>query len=574
MPINKSQGSDFQNDGLTTPSRIQKRLFVPSSSNSKRSLFQDEKEIKKDVNNISDTESDLGPMSPLALTDQSSCDSSPGRQFISPLATPEKSPIIPISSWDRLIPGISRNSCETLSPFSSLKKVTKSARFSPRRMISFSPKSKSSQLSHISQAASTLRSPNSKHKGTLPDEIAPETPGNESDFDDQQSYVAETPQKEEYSENKLITPLGSVCKSIPIPRIHRRKSVSALEFGECTSPEIKKCCLKRHLDDSSSISNKKYKKTDEFLCVPRARAALFQENDKITSEKEKKFSFNPKSFYGSNDKSEKSSGLGWREPQLDIKKRRSLPAYTSTHKRSIKKHKKGEINCGVGHGIKKPKPKRHSIHSTMLKVEKKTQNVNKNRESKENLNPQTTTINDSESGNLFSKESEPNKKFFKFKTGHNATITVHDKIKLKVAGSQKDVGHINKKAKLDFDAADLSVDEPAVEASLKQNSVNDILKILENDWADDDSMETMDTTQSVSTVLSPKKCNLMLKDLTMSPASELSCMASSMNIQDISTSFQGDPSNSSSSSSKKTEFDTQKFYPLFSKGYSSDIADT
>lgn len=128
--------TDYLPDNLTTPSnRIHsKKLSIAPGSSSKRSLFRDEIILsKKNINSdypTSDVESDLGPMSPLALTDQSSCDSSPGNHFVSPFASPENSP----SKWDRLRLGC-RNQSPSVSPFRALRKITKAARSSPRKNL-------------------------------------------------------------------------------------------------------------------------------------------------------------------------------------------------------------------------------------------------------------------------------------------------------------------------------------------------------------------------------------------------------------------------------------------------------
>ncbi|XP_058804204.1 N-acetyltransferase ESCO2-like isoform X2 [Phymastichus coffea] len=558
----------MHNECLTTPSRAQKRLFVPSSNSSKRSLFNEKKEVRNITENISDAESDLGPMSPLALTDHSSCDSSPGRQFISPLATPEKSPTIPLSNWDCMIPtSTNSTSKERLSPFSFLKRVTKSARSSPRRILLLSPKSKSSHSSQDIQAKSTITSSNSTNT-IMSEEIVPETPGKESDFDDQLSYVAETPQKEDHIESNQITPLGSVYKNIPIPRIHRRKSLSSLEPNKCISPETKKLNFMRHLEDSLILTTAKVKKTEELPLIPRARAALFQENKNI-SKQDKEFTLNTKSFYGSNDKSNKSITVGWKDSQIDLKRKKSLSSHHFTQKKSIKRHRKGEINCGVHHGIRKPKLKRQSIQTDLLDTQKQIDNSNfsNNKNNvKENWNPKIRNQNDTNEKKCLDDKS--NKKFFKSKFENKSNIATNNIMKSRSFMNQEEVEHINKKLRLDgpkFDASDLLIEEPSMQESLEPDKVDNILKILEDDWADDDEYDTT-ATEFITKKASPNNSNIRLKDLTMSPGSELSNMASTMNIDDISY-----PLNITSTSSN--EISVQKYYPLFSKGYSSSFND-
>ena len=130
------RGSGSTCSNFITPCKIMlSRLSnVPLSSSSKRSLFQEDKKLNKNMETTSDVDSDLGPMSPLALTDPSSCESSPGRHFVSPFATPEKSPKVKNSRWSQL--SFTANQTPTaISPFSALKRITRAARSTPRKNL-------------------------------------------------------------------------------------------------------------------------------------------------------------------------------------------------------------------------------------------------------------------------------------------------------------------------------------------------------------------------------------------------------------------------------------------------------
>jgi hypothetical protein len=541
----KDYESKVQHNFFTTPCQIPKNVIIPSSS-SKRSLFQEEKERQ----NISDTESDIGPISPLALTDHSSCDSSPGKQFISSHTT-DKLSMVSVSNYNHLKEtSIKNNNNELIASSNYLKRFIKS-------INKLSPESKLYYLNKEGIVKTKINLDLSD--GTiLQNDIVPETPNKEFEINDKKLY-SETPQKEKKLEYKLTTPLGSVSKSISIPKIYKRKCLVSSECDIRMSPEIKKCMLKRHSENSVFVSNIMYQKTDESPLVPKARAALFQEH-KVKNQKEKELTLNSKSFYGSNEKSLMSVGLEWREPQSDLKKRRSLSSYNILQKRSLKKHKNGEINCGVRHGIKRSKPKRQFVLSNKSKVERQNDNFkNQNNLYKENLNPQNKII------------QNHHKRIFKYKHD-KAVVTVIDNVKLKVALDETKTKYNNKNTKFNkhlFDASDLS--ETIVEPLLEENKVVNILKILENDWTDDN--DTMETTQAVCfriNNLSPKLSNVGLKDMTTSPASELSNMASIMNIEDISI-CTDDCTEIDAGNFKLNEISNSKFYPLFSKSYTSNI---
>ncbi|EFN83480.1 N-acetyltransferase ESCO2 [Harpegnathos saltator] len=577
---------------LYTPRRAQKCLFASDGNSCKKNLSRD-LSYNKDIEATSGEDSDLGPMSPLALTDRSpnSCGSSPGREFVSPLATPEKSPSLPMASWDRLI-SYRRNTEDYTSLFNSLKKLSREARYSPRCNTitnqSF-PRSMSPSPVKETSASSTPSTPKCSEVDAMADEIIPETPQRSCATDIQNQSITETPRKSGTpSPHRLITPLGSITKSALLPKLHRRKSLGTFEANENFSPEQKEKTLKRHARDQLLMTPAKLFKADDSS-APRARAALFQE--KKTEAPVNNISLSTKMFYSSGKKSERPFVVNSLKNN-DVKRRRSLPIQSSSSSRcSLKKQRFGMINAGVFHGIKKPKTK---VNLKVLKKEGQqvTQSPAESNENKENKNPLVEQALPMEANATTERTSSPeideSRRFFKtIKPSQTATVTVNKRIKLKIADgkillNQKhgfySTNACNKqraKAKdVSCDATDLTVDEPSVETTLEGNKVANILKILEDDWANDD-YDTMETlTVNTNTVSSPT--TTLAQDAIMSPASELSNMTSTMNIRDVTslTSFGSlSLSNTNNNPAKVDQESEEKYYPLFTKRYAAPSAD-
>ncbi|KYN22512.1 N-acetyltransferase ESCO1 [Trachymyrmex cornetzi] len=582
---------------LCTPRRAQKCLFAPSSDKSvKKSVSQDSEHIRDDKS--SEDESDLGPMSPLALTDRSpsiSDQSSPGREFVSPLATPEKSIDFNTSmSWDRL----RFNTEERMSPFRSLKKVTKEARNSPRCKMFSASRFQRSLPSSPRQLMGQLTPQRLKTNMEQMNRIVPETPQRSFATEIQNQSITETPRKGRTPESKQTTPLSSVSKTVPLPKLHRRKSFSTIETSVGFSPEQKENTLKRRAREQSGAKPTKLFKGDDGF-VPRARASLFQER-KHEYGSLKDFSLSTKTFYSGNVKSERPFSS---YKSSDVKRRRSLPSQNSSRHLLTKKRRFGKINAGVGHGIKKPKPK---VNTEALKNEGQhiTQSLTASSKS-----PPVEETQPMEANMIAERAPSPmideNKRFFKtnrtIRSNQVATVTVNDKIKLKVADgkieleeNQKRVPFTNahkqklKTVNVSLDATDLTVDEPEVETTLHQDKVNDLLRILEDDWANDE-YDTMISLTHIANAFSPLQSTTMLsKDTIMSPATELSNMTSTMNITDAASlnnfgnlSLENANNNNNSNNSnnnnnnneketeKEIEKDTEKrYFPLFTKGYS------
>lgn len=568
---------------LCTPRRAQKCLFAPFDDKSSKSSVSQGSGRNRDEKVSSGDESDLGPMSPLALTDRSpsiSDLSSSGREFISPFATPEK-PIIHNTSWDRL----RFNTEERMSPFRSLRKVTRAARYSPRCKL-FTENSPRSLPSTPNKLTDPLTPQRSKRNVEQTDEIVPETPQRSFATEIQNQSITETPRKSRTPENRQITPLSCISKTVPLPKLHRRKSFSAIETSEGFSPEQKENTLKRHARDQSATKPTKLAKLfkADDSSAPKARASLFQEKrNECCSLKD--FSLSTKTFYSSNMKFERPFG-NFRSS--DVKRRRSLPSQSNGRHSLVKKRKFGRINAGVGHGIKKPKPK---VNTEALKKEGQHVTQSSTASSKsppvEEVQSMEANVERSPSPVI-----DENKRFFKtnktIRLNHSATITVNNKIKLKVTDGKivlkdnpKRVPSTNphkqkpKAMDISLDATDLTVDEPEVEATLQHNKVADLLKILEDDWANDD-YDTMGPLTHIENAFSPLKSATSLpKDTIMSPATELSNMTSTMNIKDVAPlknfgNLSLDNTNNNNDTEKEIgEKNTEKrYFPLFSKGYS------
>ncbi|XP_011699284.1 PREDICTED: N-acetyltransferase ESCO2 [Wasmannia auropunctata] len=581
---------------LCTPRRAQKCLFASSDDKSvKRGVAQDPERVR-DNDKTSGDESDLGPMSPLALTDRSpsisdSDVSSSGREFVSPFATPEKTPTTRshATSWDRL-----RFSAEErMLPFRSLRKVTRAARYSPRckHTGGYSPRSLSSTPEKLLMVGplTPQRVSKTTDADQMTNEIVPETPQRSFATEIQNQSITETPRKGRSPERpKQTTPLSSVSKTVPLPRVHRRKSLSAIETSGGLSPEQKENTLKRRARDQSSATRPtKLFKSDYGGLAPRARASLFQERRHETCGLKNNFSLSTKTFYSGNVKSERPFGSSFRSN--DVKRRRSLPPQSSSRRLSVKKRKFGRINAGVYHGIKKPKPK-EALKKEGQHDKQSPTTLSKNPPVEDAQPMETTAIAERPPSPMI----DESKRFFKtnktIRQNQAATVTMSDKIKLKVADgkielkeNQKRPPSMNARKRkpsvvdVPLDATDLTVDEPEVEVTLQQEAVADLLKILEDDWANDD-YDTMAPLSHIANAFSSKPPTTLLppQDTIMSPATELSNMTSTMNINKDAplTNFENlsleNTNNNNNDIEKETgEENTEKrYFPLFTKGYS------
>ena len=241
----------------------------------------------------------------------------------------------------------------------------------------------------------------------------------------------------------------------------------------------------------------------------------------------------------------------------------------------------GSINAGVSHGVKRPKPKPHSdtgksnltdtVESMNNSKENRANNCTENMDAREHRS--AVAIERS-----VSPEIDPNKRFFKNKrttkrnyTGIEITnnyvklkVTPNSKIALKRKNSQP-VGQVHKRAKLmdiSFDTTDLTVDEPELEATIEQKSVADILRVLEDDWADDD-YDIMDTlTNRKLDNISPLEPVAILKHGTMSSETELHNMTDTLTLMPLETI-------SLNNNLNNIKENKQKYYPIFNKEFSA-----
>lgn len=386
-----------------------------------------------------------------------------------------------------------------------------------------------------------------------------------------QNSIIETPHKPRSPKSKLITSLN-LDNKISLPRVHRRKSLNILDIIE-NSPEKKENNLKRHAFEKLENTVTKLLKTDENYLIPKARAALFQDRD--YKSKLKNITLSTRNFYSNSETKRDCKIIS----ELAEQKRQvSFIKHASNYKRSMKKHTIGGINAGVSHGIKKPKLKtsldiKHNNSTGMINIQYTNiqEHFSKREEQK------TELVSSSPEERILSPEIDLNKRFFKIKRSSkknsSAIVTINNNVKLKIQSdgkmalnqkSSKQAYRQPKHVDTSFDATDLSVDEPELETAIEKERVSNILKILENDWADDDydTMEVLINERHEH--ISPLKPIAVLNDVTMSPASELSTMTSTMNIKDIST-----PTVHKNISLDNNEVTSEeKYYPLFNKAYS------
>lgn len=559
-------------ESFTSPRRVQKRLFTSGSGCSKRNLFHDNRISSPGGGNSGD-ESDLGPMSPLALSDATD---SPGPMLRSPLAARVSAPLVSLAPsnsnpWEKAVRNEGRDGADlySSSPFSVLKMLTNSARYSQHRKVCLPPSKSPPGSGGESDAETPPTTPKRVDRTSSWNESIIETPKrrfgkeiqNEPNFEHEE-VIAETPEKDVSPDKRFITPLGSVSKEVELPRLHHRKSLTALASNGNTSPiDRKENVPKRTALDPAASAAVKLFKSDECTSIPRARAALFQE-------KKEEFKLSTKSFYSSPPNSAQTREYtGNSIEKSDLRrgqKRRSFPA-RSNRGRSTKKQRYGEINAGISHGIKRPKLKRHVSCSDVLKNEKVSRSpvsisAQKNIKYVSPIDDNGRTEKDAKTSTEGSvvpltKQSPPSppklvpgKKFFKtnrtLARNSLATVTVNDTIKLQVFNGQLKLEPHQmtrpqnpcKKSKgpdVKLDANDLTVDDPTFTVPIDGTSVDNLLKVLEDDWANDDydTMEPLTTKRIHAT--SPLKTSIAPVDVTMSPASELTSMTSLMNIKDV-----------------------------------------
>lgn len=387
-----------------------------------------------------------------------------------------------------------------------------------------------------------------------------------------QNSIIETPHKSRSPKNKLITSLNLDSK-ISLPRVHRRKSLNILDIIE-NSPEKKENNLKRHAFEELENTVTKLLKTDENYLIPKARAALFQDRD--YKSKLKNITLSTRNFYSNSETKRDCKIIS----ELTEQKRQvSFIKHASNYKKSMKRHTIGGINAGVSHGIKKPKLKTNldTKHNNSTEMINNIQYMNIQEHFSNREEQRTELVSSSPEEGIISPEIDLNKRFFKIKRSSkrnsSAIVTINNNVKLKIQSdgkmalnqkSNKQAYRQPKHVDTSFDATDLSVDEPELETAIEKERVSNILKILENDWADDDydTMEVLVNERHEH--ISPLKPVAVLNDVTMSPASELSTMTSTMNIKDIST-----PTVHKNISLDNNEVTSEeKYYPLFNKAYS------
>ncbi|XP_015182630.1 PREDICTED: N-acetyltransferase ESCO1 [Polistes dominula] len=252
------------------------------------------------------------------------------------------------------------------------------------------------------------------------------------------------------------------------------------------------------------------------------------------------------------------------------------------HKYLYKRRSWNNINAGVFHRIKKPKPKLKPTNELSKSLEKKEntrKSSNVNGISQTNIS--TQMVIDGTQAQSNTQSIQNNILHQTIKQGPNAPkVTDDSSFKSKHSNDQVGCDELKKCFNKDTsktmdlcldDATDLKVDKPEFENIMKENKLDNILKILEDDWANDE-YDSMDILVNDNT---PLTSNILLNNVEKKTASpnELSEITSAMNI--MSTSIPDNTKNPLFSSTLNIDNNImtlekenkEKYYPLFNKGY-------
>lgn len=248
------------------------------------------------------------------------------------------------------------------------------------------------------------------------------------------------------------------------------------------------------------------------------------------------------------------------------------------------------INAGVFHRIKKPKPKLKPTKELSKSLDKK-ENIEElsNVKGISQIDTSKQMITDGTQAHSLSNMQliQTNILHPTIQQGPNAPkipkVTDNSSINSKKSNDQIGCNELKKcfikesSKSMDLcldDAGDLKVDKPEFESIMKENKIDNILKILEDDWANDE-YDTMDTLVNDNTkiTLSPLKSNILSNNVGTTSPNELSEITSAMNI--MHTSIADNTKNPLFSSTlsvdnnitKVEKENKEKYYPLFNKGY-------
>ncbi|XP_076299665.1 establishment of cohesion [Lasioglossum baleicum] len=271
--------------------------------------------------------------------------------------------------------------------------------------------------------------------------------------------------------------------------------------------------------------------------------------------------------------------------------RKSFSGQLHHNKKPQKRHTIGGVNGGVSHGIRKQKAKARSNSTKENKNDTSKDSIEEFAQTNGNVQNKTSEISRIHTTAPVKRplersptpEIDLNKRFFKIKRSSkrnsSAMVIINKNVKLKVASDgqvsqnqekSQSTSPVHKRPKLmdiSFDTTDLAVDDPDLEDTIEKNEVANILKVLEDDWADDD-YDTMDVlTNKQFGHISPVKLVAVLNNVTMSPVKEL-CNLTTVNIKDISRTLTFE-SSSLDDNKNSIEEKEPKYYPLFNKGYLS-----
>lgn len=404
----------------------------------------------------------------------------------------------------------------------------------------------------------------------VPAENMPETP--ERQFGKELHNNVETPRTGKSLKYKLKSP-----------------QISGILDKISNSPERRGSTLKRHALEELGNTAKLLKRY-ENCSVSRVRAALFQEKPREI--KSRNITLSTKSFY-SNSGEKKNYRISYKLTEQKYQ-RKSLTGHTVYVRKSPKRHTIGGINAGVSHGIKKPKSKDHSVatrNSASDTAENDTNGFGTNEITNSAITEEVIDSEEEQNNISIERSASPeidlSKRFFKTKKtpmrSGLSTVTISKNVKLKVAKSgeltlNKENIRLKRqtqkrpKPKMDisFDAADLTVNEPELEGAIEENNVANILKMLEDDWANDDYdiLEAL-TSGKLQNISALEPVKVSQNDPML--ASELSHASSTMTITDLDTPLTS-KNISLDDNENNVKENKEKYYPIFNKGHSANNA--
>ncbi|XP_026477413.1 N-acetyltransferase ESCO2-like [Ctenocephalides felis] len=410
---------------------------------------------------------------------------------------------------------------------------------------------------------------------------------------DEDSIVPETPEKHSPSAN-LRTPHEISFENVEPPKLYHRKSLTEVSSSNVKENVSK---LKRHLskDCFDTVQNKVPKLTEQ---APKARTSLFSTKSFYPQvQRESTMSSKITNYFGS--------------IKNDDLTNRSHARRSQNHRVIRKTRKDGQINLGVQHKIRKPKPKRpnttqllkaalnimdNSPLNSYLNNSFTTENINgtdnnplaTNSNNNQTLNTSfnscfsektvhrnpvnefsiSLNITENDNSNEENEENRPARKFFKSKRSlANKLVKLQDNLIINIKSKNDKEKEVNKSADFSFNTSD-SFKEADGDLTKVQSEVEKLLsewKDSDESWQEETANRILDNEDSL--VLDCQKLSINNNNVDaglLSPTSQLSNMTSVMALDS--------PAIASNASTEQTN-NNNKLYPLFYKGFDGGSAD-